>query len=419
MIQTTLAAWSAAVSDVRLYIEIAERRVEAVKEILALTPSLEGVLANWAQEVSKFQGGRRFDYVSAVISLYGAYERFVEDVAEAYLTSLADAAPKYTYLPEKLRAAHFSQVLSHLQRTRDTRYDGRASAQELAVAFANCLSDSSPFEFLVESLLHHTANFRTNVVDDYFGRIGVESASRRAVKSRAFASYMDGVGKAVSDDRPEAALDLVGDLVSRRNEVAHGSSDNILGPNELGAYCDQVDAYCQGIAAVLEETLLEYLFGLYGVDHGKPVEVYNHNIVCVRSKGRVLAIGDVLVFKRTDESLYSSRIAGIELNGCPIEEAPEGRDVIVALKIDGRCKTSYSVHSGVYERVSLSESNLVPGIAEDGVLARAEDKLVVLRERRNEAYFWLIENGDGPNAAWLQSEYERCCRDLENAERLS
>lgn len=412
-----LAAVSAAVSDVRAHIAISERRVDAVRELLSTNTQLPEAADAWVREVAAFRAGRKFDYACAVILLYGALERFLEDAAEEHLSALSSSVNRYSDLPEKLRGAHFTQVLAHLQRTRDSRYDGRATASQLAQAFASCLQDATPFEFLAESMLHHTANFRPQAVDDYLGRIGVESSSRRAVRSDVFAAYLDASGKAIAEDRPEAALDLIADLVSRRNEVAHGVVLNILGPSELIPYCDQVLAYCGGLANVLENALLEHLVRFYGVDHGKPVAVHNHNIVCIQSKGVVLRRGDRLVIQNADGLWYSCKIKSVQVEGVEVEATSEGADIAVGLLIDGRCKASYVVKSGVFELVVADEPYLQveAGADDPEPVGVSQCEVRLWRERCEEAQHWVRRNQDGPSVAWLNSEYARCCAGLASA----
>ncbi|MFK2904368.1 hypothetical protein ISP17_10355 [Dyella ginsengisoli] len=421
MTSAALAAALAALQDVRTFLGISERRTDAVKEILETGAVVGAAATRWANDVVSFRNGRRFDYVCAVVLLYGILERFVEDAADEYLAALTNATPLYDNLPQKIRSTHFTKLTAHLQRTRDSRYDGRATAAQLATAFAGCLQGSVPYDLIIESMLHHTANFRPPVVDDFFGSLGVDSINRRVVETEVFADYLAATARAPTD-RPEAVLDLVSELVSRRNEVAHGDISNTLAPSELLLYCDQLAAYCEALAEVLADALLAHLVDFYGVDHGNPIRVYNHNIVCIRSEGQVIRVGDSIAIQRPTGSWYAVDVVEIQINGTAVTTTPEGRPVDVGLKIDGRCKPTYIVRTGVLQRrqraavlppLGSSDSKTVGETAD---AANVVDEVAIWTACRDEAYAWLVKHGGGGQHEWLLADYQRCCDALTDAE---
>lgn len=420
MSASALAAAIASIEEVRRFLAIAEREIDAVRQLLGMNPPLQGAVSSWLLDVSTFRSSRKYDYACAVVLLYGALERFIEDATEEYLGNLSRGTERYSSLPERLRASHFSQVVLHLQRTRDARYDGISSARDLVSALAGCLQDDIPYSLIAESMMLHTANFRPPVVDEFLGRAGIESSSRRAVASDPFASYLSATGRSVPDDRPESVLDLVNDLVVRRNEVSHGDMSNTLAPSELGPYCDLVEAYCKGLSSVLDDSLLGELVRFYGVDHGVPIAVYNHNIVCVHSKGEVITIGSKLALERTDGSWYSTNVKKIQIDGKEVSLSPQGRDVAIGLEIEGRCKDTYRVVTGVFERRGVpSASSVQTMTAHESHPAPSSVDLSALKDRRDEALYWLRKNGDGAQGGWLREEFEKYSADLIAAERMA
>ena len=244
-----------------------------------------------------------------------------------------------------MRKAHFDLTILHLQRTIDSRYDGRATAPELTASLAACLSGETPYKFISETVTHHTANFRTPIVDDFFGRLGVSSISRRCISTNFFCKYMALAGISASSKRPEAALDLVNDLVTRRNQVAHGDISNTIKSTGLIAYCEQVKAYCNSISEILYASFFEHAVEVSGVDHGKPISVFNNNIVCIQSKRAILKIGTILAIQRTNNTWYNVEIVELQMNNVAIAQTPADKDTAVGLKISGTCKATYRIKS--------------------------------------------------------------------------
>jgi hypothetical protein len=153
------------------------------------------------------------------------------------------------------------------------------------------------------------------------------------------------MGLTAPQDRPEVTLDLVNDLVTRRNQVAHGDTSNTLGPSELVPYCRQVEAYCRALSTVLYEAFIGHVAENYGFDHGFPIAVYNHNIVCIQSNGMELRTGSMLALQRPDQTWYPVKIVRIEIDRVAVENVPAGNNEKVGLEIDGRCKEKYRVNS--------------------------------------------------------------------------
>ena len=332
-------------ADLARFIESSDQKSAAIKAILDAGPNVGNPAYDWALGASEFTPGRTYDYVCAVILLYGILERFIEDVTEEYVQLIVSKTASYGRLPEKMRSTHFDLTVLHLQRTSDSRYDGLASASELTTCLAACLAGEVPYRFISESITHHTANFRTPVIDDFFGRLGISSISRRCVSTQSFVEHLKAVGISASTERPEAALDLVNDLVIRRNQVAHGDINNAIRPSDLLPYCEQVNAYCVSIAELLHESFVGHVAQSSGVDHGRPISVFNNNFVCIQTKGAVLMIGTPLAIQRMDESWYFAEVLGIQIDHADIGQTPAGEDVAVGLKISARCKSAYRVKS--------------------------------------------------------------------------
>ena len=181
------------------------------------------------------------------------------------------------------------------------------------------------------------------------GRLNIQSACRRSVLSSPFQQYLANAGLAAPNDRPEAALDLVNVLVTRRNEVAHGNTSNALAPSELFPYCDQVEAFCRGLAQIMDESLIDHLVTQRGVDHGNPIAVYNHTIACIRTQGVTLEPGHYLAVQRNDSTWYRAKVLGIEIGNAPVQCTPAGQDVAVGLQLDVRCKPTYRLVSGALD----------------------------------------------------------------------
>lgn len=322
---------------------MSELKSSAVKYILSTTTQTETPSDRWASEVASFLPGRTYDYVCAIVLIYGALERFIEDIAVEYLEMIEARSSSFSVLPEKIRRSHFNLTLKHLERTRDARYSGKTDAPTLAASLAVCLADTSPYSLNTETFLHHSANFRVPVVDEFLGRISIPDASNRAALTADFETYNETLGsKKSTTGRQEGIWDLIGDLVVRRNQVAHGDTSNSLAASELLSYCAQVRAYCCSLSRVVRDTLGYHLSQRSGIALGNAIAVYNHSIVCLQTHGVVIAPGAMLVGYENEKESYSAVVTEIQINNVSVACTPLGQDIAAGFNTDGRCKAEHS-----------------------------------------------------------------------------
>jgi hypothetical protein len=336
----------AQISDLRRFLKQSDLKQRAIASILS-RPELAGgkeELVVWAEEHSSFSSGRIYDSACATVMLYGLFERFIEDLAKEYLEGLCLRHTKFSVLPEKLKASYFEATIVQLQRTRDARYRGEHSASRLAASLNTCLSDQSPMDFLADSLLYHTANFRIGAVDDFFSRLGVQQVSRKAAQTATAQDYFASASIDVPSNAPEASWNLIDDLVERRNQVAHGDVSSVLALSEIGSYLEQVEAYCVSLSSTVRDAFGEVLVESHGVPHGRPLAVFNGAIVCIESKGAKIT-GNSLLVCRSANKWLSLGIREIQIKKRAVPETPAGEDVEVGLLTDGRCKASFEIYS--------------------------------------------------------------------------
>ena len=341
-----LTEFNKTAESIRLFVTNIENRNSTISHVLDSGEIFSDQVTAWARSNATFKEAKGYDYASVIILLYGALERYIEEAAEEFLESAVDCYRSFLTLPDRLRNAHFTHTLSHIQRSKDSRYDGDATTEELVAALGNCLADFQGFRIIPESLLHHTANFRPAVVSEFFLRFDLENINEKIIGSKPFADYLSRNEKAVAEQKPEASLDLINLLVGRRNQIAHGDLSDILGINEMLPYCDMLEAYCRGLDEVLAADLINRIMINCGIDHGHPLDVHNKNIVCINSKGVVISVGDELAISGGGGKWQSVLIQEIQINKKPVKSSVRGIDEPIALRVTGRCKVNWIVKSG-------------------------------------------------------------------------
>ena len=298
--KASLQAFIRGLSELRIHLAIIESEKRLFGIVLGLQDKslVEAELAALAEQAGAGGFKKRFDYNSVIVALYGFFEQFVEGLLKGYLRRLSATSGNYTDLPESIRANHVDVTAVLLKAADLQKYRGVVTPEELTANLHSCFTNQSPFSLNVDAFAHHSSNFRAGVVDRFFGRVGVQNISQRAVQ---LASFQDFLLKRVP---PRAGLTIdqgclfeIDDLAERRNEVAHGSESELLSNKILLDYVSSVEAYGASLYEILCCEALAFEAGLHGKQLGTTLVVHNHSIICINVSDHRASVkkGDVLV----------------------------------------------------------------------------------------------------------------------------
>ena len=332
--------------DLNQYIEALHLQTDAVKAILKTSPPLESL--NYATLIANFSPKRRFEYNCIIITLYGLLERFSEDLLEEYLLEVNSTVDEYGKLPHSLTKAHYDLTVTHLSRANQKYYRGITSPATIVENFNSCLQNKKTYKLTTETFCHHTANFRKDIIDDFFNRVGIHSICRQAIHTKKFTDFIATLDppRIIPKGRPETILQEIDDLAERRNEVAHGAVSDILSLEWLSEYITIVRHFGSAMHEIVEEQLASYKVEYSGILLGKPIRVYNHQIVCIQTKGYEICCGDCLAIK-TNNAIRPYRlteITSIEIESVRVQKTVQGEDIATGLRVDGRVKETYDIY---------------------------------------------------------------------------
>lgn len=308
------------------------------------TTPLEEGLAALATQVGASSFKKQFDYNSVIVALYGFLEQFVESLLKGYLSKLSEVSQSYASLPEAIRGAHIEVTAALLKAPDLQKFRGVVTPEGLTANLHSCLSSQVPFALNVDAFSHHTANFKVPVVDQFFSRIGVTGISSRVVQLLSFQVFLktfDPARCSVSFD--QGCLFEIDDLAERRNEVAHGSSAQLLSNELLHNYVSIVESYGRGLYEVVSGGALAYEVSQSGIPLGSPIAVHHHSIICINLPARTtVKRGDVLVAVLDGGPCpaVGGEILSIEIDHCDIEAISLTVPTNVGFRVGFRAKVN-------------------------------------------------------------------------------
>jgi hypothetical protein len=312
------------------------------------TPSPESIVVKFQEHLVPFISQVRiFNYNSIVISLYGFFEQFIESMLRNYIDYLNEIVPKFSELPDSIKQNHTELSFEQIKRIKSSRYRGDFTETEIILSLHTCVNDADNYQVNAEAFVHHTANFRTDVIQESFTQVGVENISRRVLECTGFQDYLKTVNpdRDVENIKIDEAFFYLDDLAERRNEVAHGAPSEMLNNTRFLDYITFFEAYGLALYEVVYESTLPYIVKHHGIELGPPIAVYNSKIVGISVSNRTVQVGDLLIAQtaNTARPYLASEIQSLHVDKTAYKEVPANPDgVDIGMRVTFNAKDNQS-----------------------------------------------------------------------------
>ncbi len=184
-----------------------------------------------------------YDHCSGITRLYAVYERFIADLATAWLKLVPSLFSSYSSLPEPLRKQHIRGVARVLPKLDERRYR-HLTGQQVMEGLYRGQKNNGEYELLYELFAITERNLRLDALTELFARVaipGIQVWLAHHGELQAFMATVYG-GQETVDSKLNA-------LVSYRNDAAHGEDiDQVLGLNEFINLAAFVEKLCAAVA---------------------------------------------------------------------------------------------------------------------------------------------------------------------------
>ena len=180
-------------------------------------------------------------YITAVVLIYGALERFLDETLVATAQIFNALVPTYADLPQVVQDNHLALTVQVMRSLDDPRW-ADLTARDLSERLAGCLGGAADYALNAHVFKERTGNYRHPKVRESFRRLNVglpEEVTTQAVHA-LLTNELSGKYARMST--------LLEDLVQRRNEAAHGLEvQDVLDAATLESIAGAVEAYAHGI----------------------------------------------------------------------------------------------------------------------------------------------------------------------------
>ncbi len=284
-----------------------------------------------------------YDRCAVVTRLYAIYEDCVEDLISDWLRRMPDLVPRYSDLGQTVQNTHREGIGRLLIDIKQNRFQ-HLSVEKVVQGLSCGITDTGKYELLPDAFLLHEQNLRKKALETVLKNAGIDEAWKWVSNHKEIKYFVEEVR-----GRQNTAEGELKQLVDYRNEAAHGSTDEILGTQELLDLADFVEALCKSLA-----DLVTYNIILLQRDRGlvreigkitewlpKPqayVAKVQNVILTVEERVFLVLVNDKLSY------CYAAKVESIQLYGISHNHVEITSEEEVGLKFDRDARIGLTIY---------------------------------------------------------------------------
>lgn len=313
------------ITEIKNYITSVEMQKDVISELECLRQDEKKEIEKLVQysKVIKDVVSSSIQYNAIIISIYGCFEQYIDNIFNEYCNGLYTIIDNYDEMPEKMKVKHIRKLgdfLLNPQRYKNYELTEKQAIKN-AVDIFNNFKDG--FDGNQKLILAHGGNLKIEQINELARDIGIQDFEQGIISNFTFKSYF--IKREIFNEETYSRLKAKGAkrlfekldrLVEERNNVAHGWVENRINMSViLNEYIDYMECLSQSILDTLIKSLCitKYDKGMmYSL--GKPLNVFDHHIICINN-GDILLQKEDLLLAIKDNNRKVLKIKTIQIDG--------------------------------------------------------------------------------------------------------
>lgn len=340
------------ISEIINYIEY----INSQKKILGLIDSIEHGTDEKLQMLLKYKKNleeivnSNIQYSAIIISLYGLFESFIEDIFKTYLNKIYSLLNyDYNKLPAKILNKHkikTGEFLSNSNRFKNYEID----VENVISNLYNCINRNSKAKLNEEFILSHSSNIGIEELLNFMNDFNILDGYNSIINSEKFIKYISSkiekeeiekVKEYIKGNKNKKELlfyelDL---LLKERNKIAHSwIVDTRI---SLTVIIEEIIPFIKCLSNIIRDILLDNYCGLLKENNklkcfAPPLDVYNNIILCINNKNALLKKDD-FIFREKKGKIEPIKIIELQKNGIILERINE-KNIDIGIKVNKKIK---------------------------------------------------------------------------------
>lgn len=283
---------------------------------------------------------KQFDFNSHIISIYGSFEHFIEQIFSEYLKEISSLSKTFDNLPIEIQNNNLAKTLEILKQL-DYRKNKNLKPEKLIEILHNNINLNAPV-LNIEAFKNHSANFRISTIETYFAEVGIKNLSSIIRQYQPLNTYLENSITDYSSKKSIIIFQILEILCDLRNDIAHGvRSIQLVNKNILFEYIEFIKTFAVTLCEVVSDFYLEKVFATV-TEEIDIINIFNNNILCFNTKGLVITKDtNIIAYSENNFPKYFKlNITGIQHNGKSIEETNLNDKIDVGIKVENKIKSN-------------------------------------------------------------------------------
>lgn len=345
--------------DIENYIKSLELQKKIIRELSSISQEDNLKLDNSFRYIEKIKKVivSPVQYNALIISLYGCYENYIDNIFKKYIEILCASVSSYDELPVKLKQKYIKKLGDYL--INPQRYKNYELTPESAIK--NGYGFMSSIEEInlgnMKLMLSHGGNLGIDQIIELMRDLGVENVSQKICNNFLFHKFCienmelsETIYKRMVAHDYKKLFTILDDLVQERNNVAHGWVENRIQYSEVkNIIINFLKIFSEVIKEILIEELLSFQFSSGSmVKWNSPKQIIDNHILCVNCGTNEVHIGDYMIAVNNDKVKCCLEVVGLQINNQPVETVDKSNcDVGIEFKKrdDKKIRNNYEFYS--------------------------------------------------------------------------
>lgn len=325
------------VNDIREYIKY----INLINKLEIAIPAIDDdLLIDLKEHLQRFGFSKKiFEYKSITISLYGILEKHIGIWIKEYLSNLPKIITNYNDLPDSFRDKHFDlslKLLALIGEKKHAKYEG-LNKEKVLSKLSSCIESPSGFQLNSDAFYLRSGNLKHAKIAEALNHLDIPLTSNLKTIGKRPEGFLYNVLPNI-DTRGDDLFRLIDELVTRRNDIAHGEDvDNILSVTEFNEYIDFLEGYGIAVFQTLVEKLneLEASYLYEKIDAANIKGVFNKgSVLCFTIEANVISKGDCIIVNLIEGGFIKKEILDIQKNNQSFNTLSIEGPVDIGIEVD-------------------------------------------------------------------------------------
>lgn len=283
---------------------------------------------------------KQFDFNSHIISIYGAFEHFIEQIFSKYLKDISLISKSFDTLPIEIQNNNLTKTLDILKQL-DNRKNKNLKPEKLIEILHNNINLNAP-TLNIEAFKNHNANFRIATIDNYFAEIGIKNLSSLIRQYEPLKKYLEDSITDYSSKKSNIIFQILEIICDLRNDIAHGvQSIQLINKNILFEYIEFIKIFAITLCEFISDVYLNNVFSTLN-EEIEILNVFNNNILCFNTKGQVISKDTIIIAYSENHfpKYFKLQISEIQHNGLSIQNTTLNHKIDIGIKVNNKIKSN-------------------------------------------------------------------------------